>query len=185
MVKTRTRFSTRHESEAQTTSWSATEENSHTSMTSLARTDGVSVADEIGYELVYDHRVQPETLMALPEDQMLAPHVTEAAATGPAAASAAVAGAGQRAATESKMVALVIDPAAVGTERVAPVRPHEIPAFEPPAPLVSGQVPDYERLRRELPGPAQGPGAVTHSIRRTGAVARASAAADWLTCQVM
>jgi hypothetical protein len=46
------------------------------------------------------------------------------------------------------MVALVIDPAVVGTEAVAPVRPGEIPAFEPPVPAVSAQVPDYERVPR-------------------------------------
>ena len=39
----------------------------------------MSVGDEITYELVYDHKVQPETLMALPEDQMLAPNIVEAA----------------------------------------------------------------------------------------------------------
>ena len=50
--------------------------------------------------------------------------------------------------TESKMVALVVDPSVVGTELVAPVRPGEIPAFEPPAPAVSAQVPDYERVPR-------------------------------------
>ena len=46
------------------------------------------------------------------------------------------------------MVALVVDPSVVGTELVAPVRPGEIPAFEPPAPAVSAQVPDYERVPR-------------------------------------
>ena len=63
-----------HESEASTTFHSTTEQESHTSTTARTRTDGVEVGDEISYELVYDHRVQPETLMALPEDQMLAPH---------------------------------------------------------------------------------------------------------------
>ena len=48
--------------------------------------------------------------------------------------------------TASKMVALVIDPAVVGTQAVAPVRPHEIPAFEPPAPAISAHVPDYEKV---------------------------------------
>ena len=43
------------------------------------------------------------------------------------------------------MVALVIDPSVVGTDAVAPVSPHEIPAYEPPAPEVSSHVPDYER----------------------------------------
>jgi hypothetical protein len=148
IVKTRTWFTAHHESDAKTKSWSTTEENSHTVTNSTARTDGVSVGDEITYELVYDHTVQPETLMALPEDQMLAPHIVEAA-TGKA-----VTGGKPRAVTESKMVALVIDPEAVGTEAVAPVRPHEIPAFEPPAPAVSSHVPDYERV----PKPALGPG---------------------------
>jgi hypothetical protein len=46
------------------------------------------------------------------------------------------------------MVALVIDPSLVGAEPVAPVHPGEIPAFEPPAPAVSAQVPDYERVPR-------------------------------------
>jgi hypothetical protein len=143
IIKTRTQFTAQHESDAHTKSWSTTEENSHTRTTSQSRTDGVSVGDEISYELVYDHKVQPETLMALPEDQMLAPHVVEAAA--PARAVAGGQAAGQPA---SKMVALVVDPAVVGTEAVAPVRPDEIPAFEPPAPAVSGQVPDYERVPR-------------------------------------
>jgi hypothetical protein len=134
IVKTRTWFTAQHESDAQTKSWSTTEENSHTSTTSQSRTDGVSVGDEISYELVYDHKVQPETLMALPEDQMLAPHVTESAKA------------------ESKMVALIIDPAVVGSEAVAPVRPGEIPAFEPPVPEVSAQVPDYARVKRPALG---------------------------------
>ncbi|HEY6495763.1 MAG TPA: hypothetical protein VIZ43_20980 [Trebonia sp.] len=141
LVKTRTWFTAQHESEANTKSWSTTEENSHTRTNSSARTDGVEVGDEITYELAYDHTVQPETLMALPEDQMLAPHIVEAAAT----AGRAVAGATTKAAAESKMVALVIDPTVVGTELVAPVLPGEIPAFEPPAPSVSAHVPDYEK----------------------------------------
>ena len=100
----------------------------------------MSVGDEIGYELVYDHKVHPETLMALPEDQMLAPHVVESrAVTGPAGSTPVTAGD-----TNSKMVALVIDPAIVGTEQVAPVRPGEIPVFEPPVPAVSGHVPDFK-----------------------------------------
>jgi hypothetical protein len=151
IVKTRTWFTAQHESDSKTKSWSNTEETSHTTANSRSRTDGVSVGDEISYELVYDHKVQPETLMALPEDQMLAPHIVEAAASaggkavarGTAATAAPVTG---RNATESKMVALVIDPSVVGGELVAPVRPHEIPAFEPPAPAVSAQVPDYERV---------------------------------------
>jgi len=46
---------------------------------------------------------------------------------------------------ESRMVALVIDPSVVGTDAVAAVSPHEIPAYEPPAPEVSSHVPAYER----------------------------------------
>jgi len=144
IVKTKTWFTAKHESDSNTKSWSTTEETSHTSATSRSRTDGVSVGDEISYELVYDHQVQPETLMALPEDQMLAPNIVEAAAS----AGRAVAGAKPRPATESKLVALVIDPSVVGTEPVAPVHPGEIPAFEPPAPAISAQVPDYERVPR-------------------------------------
>lgn len=148
IIKTRTWFTAHHESEAKTKSWSATEETSHTSTTSRSRTDGVSVGDEITYELVYDHKVQPEALMALPEDQMLAPHIVEAAAS----AGQAVPAGKAETVTESKMVALVIDPSVVGTEPVAPVRPDEIPAFEPPAPAVSAQVPDYERVPRPAIG---------------------------------
>lgn len=145
IVKTRTWFTAHHESEAKTKSWSTTEETSHTTTTSRSRTDGVSVGDEITYELVYDHQVHPETLMALPEDQMLAPNIVEAAAN----AGKSVTGDKQPAsAAESKMVALVVDPAVVGTALVAPVRPGEIPAFEPPAPAVSAQVPDYDRIPR-------------------------------------
>jgi hypothetical protein len=146
VVKTRTWFTAHHESEAKTKSWSTTEENSHTSTTSRSRTDGVSVGDEITYELAYDHKVHPETLMALPEDQMLAPSIVEAPAVeGSAGAGPAVRAGKTENVTQSKMVALVIDPSVVGTGSVAPVRPGEIPAFEPPAPAVSPHVPDYER----------------------------------------
>jgi hypothetical protein len=144
VVKTRTQFSARQESDAHTKSWSTTEETSHTSGSSQSRTDGISVGDEISYELVYDHKVQPETLMALPEDQMLAPHIVEAA---PAPAPGVTASR-PAARTDSKMVALVIDPAVVGSALVAPVHPSEIPAFEPPVPAVSAQVPDYENVPR-------------------------------------
>ena len=187
-VKTRTRFSAQHTSDSKTQSVTNTEETSHTRSESLSRTDGSSVGDEITFELVYDHTVQPETLMALPEDQMLAPHVvsgapdpsalpgtpndghngaqngataaatarpgaltTRPAATRPAATRPAV--------PESRMVALVIDPAVVGSDAVASVSPHEIPAYEPPAPAVSSHVPDYERL----PPAALGPGDPTNS----------------------
>jgi hypothetical protein len=169
IVKTRTQFTAQHESDATTKSWSTTEETSHTSSTSQSRTDGISVGDEIGYELVYDHRVQPETLMALPEDQLLAPHVTEAPARasravaggtatggtatgGPATGGTAIGGPATggtaRPAADTKLVALVIDPAVVGTAAVAPVRPGEIPAFEPPVPEVSVHVPDFDRVPR-------------------------------------
>ena len=148
-MKTKTWFTAKHESDSNTKSWSTTEETSHTSTTSQSRTDGVRVGDEISYELVYDHQVQPEALMALPEDQMLAPNIVEAASS----AGRAVTGHKPRAATEGKMVALVIDPSVVGTEPVAPVRPGEIPVFEPPVPAVSAQVPDYERVPRPALGP--------------------------------
>ena len=136
-IKTRTRFSAQHTSDSKTQSVTNTEETSHTRSESRSRTDGASVGDEITFELVYDHTVRPETLMALPEEQMLAPHVV----------------AGAPAATESRMVALVIDPAVVGTDVVAPVAPHEIPAYEPPAPAISSHVPDYERVPRAALGP--------------------------------
>ncbi len=141
IMRTNTRFSMQHESEAKTKSWSTSEEDSHTQTTALSRTDGVSVGDEISYELVYDHKVQPETLMALPEDQMLAPHIVESASKPELKARKAQLGKTQ---PDSKMVALVIDPEVVGTEAVAPVHPSEIPAFEPPAPAISSHVPDYE-----------------------------------------
>ena len=135
-VKTRTWFSAEHTSDAKTQSVTNTEETSHTRSESRSRTDGASVGDEITFELVYDHTVRPETLMALPEDQMLAPHVV----------------AGVSAAAESRMVALVVDPSVVGTDAVASVSPHEIPAYEPPAPAVSSHVPDYERVPRAALG---------------------------------
>jgi hypothetical protein len=140
IMKTNTKFTAQHESEAKTQSWTKTEETSHTRSTSQSRTDGVSVGDEIGYELVYDHKVHPETLMALPEDQMLAPHIVESRAV-PGSAGAAPVSAGG---ADGKIVALVIDPAIVGTEQVAPVRPGEIPVFEPPVPAVSAHVPDFK-----------------------------------------
>ena len=152
IMKTHTKFSAQHESEAKTQSWTRTEETSHTSTTSQSRTDGVSVGDEIGYELVYDHKVHPETLMALPEDQMLAPHIVESAAV-PGAAGAG-GDRGRQGGKDGKMVALVIDPAIVGTEQVAPVRPGEIPVFEPPAPAVSGHVPDFKGVGKPALGSA-------------------------------
>jgi hypothetical protein len=171
-IKTRTRFSAQHTSDSKTQSVTNTEETSHTRSESRSRTDGASVGDEITFELVYDHTVQPETLMALPENQMLAPHVvagapnaaslpaapSEAAMPGGAAARVSAVAA-RPAGPESRMVALVIDPAVVGTDAVAPVSPHEIPAYEPPAPAVSSHVPDYERV----PHAALGPGEPTRS----------------------
>jgi hypothetical protein len=155
LVKTRTKFTAQHESEAKTQSWTNTEETSHTRSSSASRTDGVSVGDEVGYELVYDHKVHPETLMALPEDQMLVPHIVEspglAAAVTAAKPAAKLEGKLEgkpEVKGDSKMVALVIDPAVVGGEQVAPVRPGEIPAFEPPVPAVSPHVPDYESVTR-------------------------------------
>lgn len=150
IMKTHTKFTAQHESEAKTQSWTRTEETSHTTTTSQSRTDGVSVGDEIGYELVYDHKVHPETLMALPEDQMLAPHIVESRAVPGTAAGVPVTAGAQ----DSKMVALVIDPAIVGGEQVAPVRPGEIPVFEPPAPAVSGHVPDYKGVAKPALGAA-------------------------------
>ena len=134
-----------------------TEETSHTRSESRSVTDGTSVGDEISFELVYDHRVQPETLMALPEDQMLAPHVvsgaspaaslpsTPDAAKTPGNSEPANAVTSRPTTAESRIVALVIDPSVVGTDAVAAVSPHEIPAYEPPAPEVSSHVPAYER----------------------------------------
>jgi hypothetical protein len=122
----------------------------------VSKAEGTSVGDEITYELSYDHKVAPETLMDLPEDQMLAPHVVEGMALEAGAAEgAAVAGAAREPVAlprETKMVALVVDPAVIGDEPVAHVRPDEIPAYRPPAPIVSAQVPDYRRVR-EINGP--------------------------------
>jgi hypothetical protein len=82
---------------------------------------------------------------------MLAPHVVEGMALEAGAADeAAVAGAALP--RETKMVALVVDPAVIGDEPVAHVRPGEIPAYRPPVPIVSAQVPDYRRVR-EINGP--------------------------------
>jgi hypothetical protein len=168
VMKTRTRFTAQHASEAKTQSVTTTEETSRTRSESRSRTDGASVGDEITFELVYDHQVQPETLMALPEEQMLAPHVVAgapAAASLPGTSNAAGAAPAANAATlrqtaaESRMVALVIDPSVVGTDPVAPVSPHEIPAYEPPVPAVSSHVPDYERV----PRPALGVGEPSNS----------------------
>jgi hypothetical protein len=167
VVKTRTWFTAQHESEAKTQSWTKTEESSHTRSNSQSRTDGTSVGNEVTYELVYDHKVEPETLMALPEDQMLAPHIVAAAGpdktlptatrtgqTGPAGTGTGKTLPDSRAPAESKIVALVIDPSIVGSDAVAAVHPDEIPAYEPPTPAVSPHVPDYERVPRPALGPS-------------------------------
>jgi hypothetical protein len=147
--KTQTRYNFTHSSEASTQSWAQTEESSRTTSRSVSKTDGASVGDEITYELSYDHQVAPETLMDLPEDQMLAPHVVE----GTALEAGAAEGLAVAARGETKMVALVVDPAVIGDESVAHVKPGEIPPYRPPAPVVSAQVPDYRRIR-EIGGPA-------------------------------
>jgi hypothetical protein len=155
VVKTRTSFTAQHESEAKTQSWTKSEETSHTRSSSRSRTDGTSVGDEITYELVYDHKVEPETLMALPEDQMLAPHIVAGSGadkTLPEGADAVKTRPGIKAPAESKIVALVIDASLVGSDAVAAVRPDEIPAYEPPTPAVSPHVPDYERINRPALG---------------------------------
>jgi hypothetical protein len=149
VVKTRTWFTARHESDAKTQSWTQTEETSHTRSSSQSQTSGTSVGDEITYELVYDHKVEPETLMALPEDQMLTPQVTAAPAAAAGEEGALPPG---RVRAQSKIIALVIDPAVVGSDAAAPVRPDEIPAYEPPAPAVSPHVPDYQRVPRRALG---------------------------------
>jgi hypothetical protein len=141
LVKSRTQFRARHRSESRTRSWEKTEETSHTRSTSRSVTDGTSVGDEITYGLSYEHRVQPETLMDLPEDQMLAPHVAEGAHTAGGSAGASVAA--------GRMVALVIDPAVIGSDLTAPVSPDEIPAYQAPPPQVTSHVPAaLEDLRR-------------------------------------
>ncbi|HEX6452902.1 MAG TPA: hypothetical protein VF060_26015 [Trebonia sp.] len=138
LIKSRTRFTARHRSESKTKTWEKTEQTSHTQSTSRSVTDGTSIGDEITYDLSYEHRVQPETLMDLPEDQMLAPHIAEGASAG---ASVGV-GAG-------RMVALVVDPAVIGSDLVAPVSPDEIPAYQAPPPQVTSHVPAaLEDMRR-------------------------------------
>jgi hypothetical protein len=138
VVKTRTWFAAQHESDATTKSWERSEEDSYTRTQSNSRTDGVSVGDQITYELTYDHRVAPEALMALSEDQMLAPHITESTPI------SGTGGAG-KALPDSKIITLVVDPAVIGGDRVAPVRPDEIPAYEPPPPAIAAHTPDYQR----------------------------------------
>ncbi|MCW2931744.1 MAG: hypothetical protein JWM19_2706 [Actinomycetia bacterium] len=140
-MTSRTKHKFTHQSEAKTESWTRTDETSRTRTRESSKTDGTSVGDAITYELTYDHKVAPETLMDLPEDQMLAPQVAE----GRSAEGKGVAGQGAGSLTpgqyaggslagpaESKMIALVVDPAVVGSESVAHVQSHEIPAYQPP-----------------------------------------------------
>jgi hypothetical protein len=142
-MTSRTKYKFTHQSEAKTESWTRTEESSHTQTQELSKTEGTSIGDEVTYELTYDHKVAPETLMDLPEDQLLAPHVVEGAAI-PGVSGTAAAGP-----AESKMIALVVNPEVIGSAPVAHVEPGEIPAFQPPPPLVSKEVPDsLKALRR-------------------------------------
>jgi hypothetical protein len=172
-MTSRTKHRFTHQSQAKTESWTRTEETSHTRTREWSKTDGTSVGDAITYELTYDHKVAPETLMDLPEDQMLAPQVAERHGLerhglerhGPEGHGGEVHGGEGHGAdrgasdcrqvgeagsavlkgpAESKMIALVVDPAVVGTESVAHVHSHEIPAYQPPA--------------TQPPAPAIGPG---------------------------
>jgi hypothetical protein len=144
-MTSRTKHKFTHQSEAKTESWTRTEESSHTQTQELSKTEGTSVGDEVTYELTYDHKVAPETLMDLPEDQMLAPHVVEGAAI-PGVTDNADLPAGP---AESKMIALVVNPEVIGSAPVAHVEPGQIPAFQPPPPLVAKEVPDsLKALRR-------------------------------------
>jgi hypothetical protein len=144
-MTSRTKHKFTHQSEAKTESWTRTDETSHTRTREWSKTDGTSVGDAITYELTYDHKVAPETLMDLPEDQMLAPQVAEgrdAEVKGVAGQGAGNVAPGQYTGgslagpAESKMIALVVDPAVVGSESVAHVHSHEIPAYQPPAPAI-------------------------------------------------
>jgi len=145
-MTSRTKYKFTHQSEAKTESWTRTEESSHTQTQEFSKTEGSSIGDEVTYELTYDHKVAPETLMDLPEDQMLAPHVVEGAAIPGSADDVAALPAGP---AESKMIALVVNPDVIGSAPVAHVEPGQIPAFQPPPPLVAGEVPDsLKALRR-------------------------------------
>jgi hypothetical protein len=141
-MTSRTKYNLRHQTEAKTESWTRTEETSHTRTRSLAKTEGTSQGEEITYELTYDHQVAPETLMNLPEDQMLAPHVVEGASVERASV--------ERGPDPGKMIALVVNPEVIGSAPVAHVQPHEIPAFQPPPPVVAVRegVPDQLRALR-------------------------------------
>ena len=142
-ITSRTKYRFTHQSEAKTESWTRSEESSHTQTTELSRTDGTSVGDETTYELTYDHKVAPETLMDLPEDQMLAPHVVEGRTLEGSAGAGIAAGP-----VESKMIALVVNPEIIGSAPVAHVQPSEIPAFQPPPPIVRPHVPDSLKALR-------------------------------------
>jgi hypothetical protein len=144
-MTSRTKYQFTHQSEAKTESWTRTEESSHTQTREFSKTDGTSIGDEVTYELTYDHKVAPETLMGLPDDQMLAPHVVEGAAVPGLAGEAASVAAGP---VESKMIALVVNPEVIGSAPVAHVEPGQIPAFQPPPPLVSKEVPDSLKALR-------------------------------------
>jgi hypothetical protein len=145
-MTSRTQYKLTHQSEAKTESWTRTEESSHTQTREFSQTEGTSVGDEVTYELTYDHKVAPETLMELAEDQMLAPHVVEGTAVPDAPGGVAALPAGP---AESKMIALVVNPEVVGSAPAAHVEPGEIPAFQPPPPLVAKDVPDsLKALRR-------------------------------------
>jgi hypothetical protein len=144
-MTSRTKHKFTHQSEARTESWTRTEESSHTQTQELSKTEGTSIGDEVTYELTYDHKVAPETLMDLSEDQMLAPHVVEGVPIPGASGSAA----GLPGPVESKMIALVVNPEVIGSAPAAHVEPGEIPAFQPPPPLVAKEVPDsLKALRR-------------------------------------
>lgn len=150
LVKSRTEYNLRHASESHTRTWEKSESNSYTRSVSHAVTKGTSVGDEITYELSYEHQVQPETLMDLAEDQMLAPHIAESAADAVAAGEALTSGSAGTVAAPGRMVALVINPALVGSEAAAPVvAPDQIPAYQAPPPGVTSDVPAaLESLRR-------------------------------------
>jgi hypothetical protein len=178
-MTSRTKYNLQHKSEAKTESWTRTEETSHTRTRSLSKTEGTSQGEEITYELTYDHKVAPETLMSLPEDQMLAPHVVEGqsvegqgvdgrsvegqgseghALKAPGVAGHGVAGSGAAGASlehgpaEGKMIALIVNPEVIGSAPVAHVQPHEIPAFQPPPPVVAVREGVPDQLRALRPG---------------------------------
>jgi hypothetical protein len=168
-MTSRTKYNFQHKSEAKTESWTRMEETSHTRTRSLSKTEGTSQGEEITYELTYDHKVAPETLMSLPEDQMLAPHVVEGQSVegqgaagqsvegrrveGHALTGQSVAGASlEQGSAEGKMIALIVNPEVIGSAPVAHVQPHEIPAFQPPPPVVAVREGVPDQLRALRPG---------------------------------